>query len=388
MTKLQINHVIVHELIKESNKDFDHSKPYNLRESELDKANSLVIQLVNGVVELYGTKGNAAHYGVFKSNPMEQGPVPNLFHSYQEIKESLSADFINLSKQVMKQMYKSAQKQTWSSGGYVVFTDYIISNLRYLLVTMIKKTNGVTISDNLEPEEMIHLELNNINQAAKINFNFYFSYQQADDLKKAELSYLSFISKTTGQSAAAYFIEALGCDKGIASAGATRKLPNEVKKFFKKNKDLATGADNVRNSIIKYLEIQFDKHHSAKLTDIEAIALTHMAFLSDTEKEKKTRELMKHLNSEDIRIPTEFVINKTSLDKIRNVIFKTPQYSFNFDKDLLGVTPDATISYNDANGNLTFNNLPVEARTKIKQALKELGSNNQETNNSDDHLKE
>lgn len=80
---------------------------------------------------------------------------------------------------------------------------------------------------------MIHLELNNINQAAKINFHLYYQYHQADDVQKTELSYLSFINKTTGQSAAAYFIAALGCDKGIASAGATRKLPNEVKKFFK-----------------------------------------------------------------------------------------------------------------------------------------------------------
>ena len=81
---------------------------------------------------------------------------------------------------------------------------------------------------------------------------------------------------------------------------------------------------------------------------------------------------MHYLNSEDVRIPTEFVINKTSLDKIRNVIFKTDQYSFNFDKDLLGVTADATIFFNNESGNLTFNNLPVEAKTKIISALKEM----------------
>lgn len=372
MTNLKINHVIVHELLKERDKDFDHSKPYNLRDSELDKTNPVVISLVEGVVALYGSKGNAAHYGVFKSNPKDQGPIPGLFSQYHQAATSNSADFINLTQEIMKQMYYSAKSQTWSSGGYIVFTDYISAGIRYFLVTMIKKTNGVTISENLEPEEMIHLELNNINQAAKINFHLYYQYHQADDVQKTELSYLSFINKTIGQSAAAYFIAALGCDKGMASAGATRKLPNEIKKFFKKHKELLPHADAVRNSVIKYLESQFANGYSAKLTDIESISATHMAFLADDKKDPLVRELMTYLNSEEVRVPSEFVINKTSLDKLRNVIFKAEQYSFNFDKDLLGITADATISFDAASGNLTFNKLPVEARKKITDALKEM----------------
>ncbi|MCM7429809.1 nucleoid-associated protein [Enterobacter bugandensis] len=372
MTNITIKHVIVHELLKVSNEDFDHSRPYNLRETELDKNNAIVKQLVKGVVDLYGSKGNAAHYGVFKSSLEDQGPVPDLFHQYYQVQDSVSDDFIILSKEIMKQMYLSAKEQIWASGGYVVFSDYISLGLRYLLVTMIKKTNGVTISERLEPEEMIHLEMNNINQAAKINFHYYHQYQEANEVERTELSYLSFISKTTGQSAAAYFIAALGCDKGIASAGATRKLPNEVRKFFKKNKETMPYADRIRNKIIKYLEVKFESNQSAKLSDIEAVVTAELSFLPDDKREPKIRELMQHLNSEEVRIPTEFVINKTSLDKIRNVIFKTDQYSFNFDKDLLGVTADATIFYDNASGNLTFSNLPVEAKTKITNALKEM----------------
>lgn len=371
MSKASIRHVIVHELLKESNKDFDHSKPYNLRDTELDKTNDIVKKLVDGVIDLYGSKGNSAHYGVFIKKKTKQGPIPELFHKYSLVQQSVSSDFIELSKEVMKQMYKSAQEQIWASGGYVVFTDYILSGFRYLLVTMIKKTNGVTISENLEPEEMIHLELGNINQAAKINFRYYEEYQKADDLKKTDLSYLSFISKTTGQSAAAYFIAALGCDKGIASAGATRKLPDEIRRFFKKEPLLKNQAESFRNDVIKYLEKQFDNEHSARLSDIESLASGHMSYLKEEEKTELVDKLMKHLNSEEVRIPSEFVINKNSLDKIRNVIYKTPSLSFHFDKDLLGVTTDAKIYYDDENQSLTFNNLPVEALTKIRRALKE-----------------
>ncbi|MGF6424527.1 nucleoid-associated protein [Lelliottia sp. 489] len=374
MTNITIRHVIVHELIKESNKDFNHSKPYNLRDTELVKTNEIVKKLVDGVIDLYGSKGNSAHYGIFINEKTKQGPVPGLFHDYSLVKDSVSKDFISLTKQVMKEMYHAAMSQPWASGGYVVFTDYITSGFRYLLVTMIKKTNGVTISDKLEPEEMIHLELGNINQAAKINFRNYEEYQVADDLKKTELSYLSFISKTTGQSAAAYFIAALGCDKGIASAGATRKLPDEIRRFCRAAPALKAHADMLRNDVIKYLEKQFENKHSAKLSDIEAVATNHMSAMDESERTSLVEKLMKHLNSEEVRIPSEFVINKTSLDKIRNVIYKTPSLSFNFDKDLLGSTIDAKVYYNDESASLTFNNLPIEAVTKIRTALKELNN--------------
>ncbi|PJZ04995.1 nucleoid-associated protein [Pantoea rodasii] len=375
MSKINIKHVIVHELIKEAQKDFDHSKPYNLRDTELDKSNKVVQQLVDGVVELYGTKGNSAHYGIFIQKGEHKGPIPELFNQYHQLAGYDSDKFIELSQQIMKQMFEAAKSQPWSSGGYVVFSDYVLSGMRYLIVTMIKKTNGVTISDNLEPEEMIHLELSNINQAAKINFRLYDEYQKADEEQKTELSYLSFINKVTGQSAAAYFIAALGCDKGTASAGATRKLPNEAKRYFKKHQELMAHADNFRNSLISYMETQFKASNSARLSDVEALAISKLSFLDEEKRDQLVRGLMKHLNNEDNQIPTEFVINKTSLDKIRNVIFKDPdsQYSFNFDKDLLGTTSDAKIFYDDEKGNLTFNHLPLEAKTKIKKAINEMG---------------
>lgn len=371
MTKISINHVIVHELLKEAQKDFDHSKRYNLRDTELDKSNKIVQQLVDGVVELYGTRGNLAHHGIFKEDPSLRGPVPDLFDKYYNDKKSDSSSFINLTKQIMKQMYEEAKKQPWSSGGYVVFTDYILQGLRFILVTMIKKKNGVTISANLNPEEMIHLELNYINQAARVNFHRYFEYNSAPDDKKSQINYLSFISKTNGQSASAYFIAALGCDKGLASAGATRKLPNEARKFFKKNTETLPIAEEFRNKIIKYLEKQCESSLPASLSDIEAIGFEELSIFPDEKRNEILSGLMQHLNSEGVGIPTDFVINKTSLDKLKKVMYKNPLYSFNFDKELLGDNADARIFYDEVTGNLCFNNLPEEARSKIRAALKE-----------------
>ncbi|XNM62437.1 hypothetical protein ACLK1T_30305 [Escherichia coli] len=77
MPNLKINHVIVHELLKEKDKDFDHSKRYNLRDSELDKTNAVVISLVEGVVALYGSKATQ-HITVYSKAPKRTRSNPGI----------------------------------------------------------------------------------------------------------------------------------------------------------------------------------------------------------------------------------------------------------------------------------------------------------------------
>lgn len=371
MADVEIKHVIVHELIKEAKKDFNFSKPYNLRHTTLDKTNHTVEKLIKEISDLYGTKGNSAHYGVFKTEKTEQGPIPGEFSSYNKSAECPQEIFVPFSIEIMNEFVKKAKDEYWSSGGFIVFCDYLSEGTRFFLVTMIKKKDGVTISPALEPEDMIHLDLSKINQAARINFSMYNKYLEADEIAKTDLNYLSFVSKGTGQSASAYFIAAIGCDKGLASAKATTKLPTEVKKFFLAKVELKDKAVKFRQEVIDYLQHQSDSNISAKLSDIETIATSHMTYVDPEKRIKLIEELMKYLNSEEVRIPVEFVVNKPSLKKIVNVIFKSPELNFSFEKELLGCTADDDVWYDDDSGRLSFTNLPPEMRSKISQALKE-----------------
>lgn len=370
MNKPIIKHVIVHELIKESGEDFDYSKPYNLRKTELVKTNVIVNKLVQDVIKLYGSRGNTAHYGVFK-NDEKKGPVPGAFEHYSSLPGYSSKEFIALSKSIMHQLFEEAKGQTWPSGGYIVFTDYISDGIRFLLITMLKKKGGMSISAALEPQELVHLDLSNINQAAKVNFHLYYEYMKSDEKARAELSYLSFVSKTKGQSASAYFIAALGCDKGIASSGATRTLPKESRSYFKTDDRLKGLAESFRSKVIRYLDEKNEDKQPAKLSDIADLASAHMTTIAEDERSELVEGFMRHLNNEKVRIPSEFVINKPTLDKIKNVSYKDKLYSFNFDKELLGETSDAMIYYDSKKGSLAFNKLPAEAKAKIESAIKE-----------------
>lgn len=371
MAELKLNNVIVHELIKEAKKDFDHSKRYNLRTSCLSVTDPLVVKLVTDISSLYGTKGNQAHYGTFKPELSENSSIPNVFDEYSLSTEEIESQFMGFSISVMKQLYEKAKAVKFASGGFLVFGDYEVNSSRYFLIAMIKQKSGLGISDKLEPLELMQLDLSKINQAARISFARYNEYKQASDTEKTELSYLSFISKGSNQTTSGYFITALGCDKGITSTKATNKLPSESRRFFDSHSELKKNALPFYKDVISYLNNKAESNTSAKLSDLEFIAAKYMTLLDEEKREDLLSKFSSHMNSEEVRIPVEFMVSTATLKKLTNVKFTTKELSFDFDKSLLGNTKDAYVCYDEESGILSFTNLPEDKKLEIKLALEE-----------------
>lgn len=371
MTDITLNNVIVHELLKEGKKPMIPGKRMKLRDATLDSSNEIVLKLINEINELYGRKGNSAYYGVFKEELTERGPVPDAIESYTCLAKPSSQDFIDLSVGIMNKLADEAEKQLWSSGGVIVFADYVRDGINFFLVTMIKQKEGIRLSSKLEPELLEQLDLTKINQAARINFDKFLKYQNSSAIDKQDLSYLSFISTTTQQTASGYFILALGCDKGITSNNATKSLPTEVMRFFNKHTEIKKHARDFKNEVINYINIQFESKKPAKLSDISAMAYKHMTYLDEQTRETLSNGLATYLNSEEVRIPVEFNVSRSGLNQLLNIKYKGDGYSFNFEKALLGTTGDADICYNSENESLTFTKLPKDAVQSIERALKE-----------------
>jgi len=368
---LTLNSMIVHELLKEAKKPMNPSKKFKFRDTVLDSSNEIVLKIINEINDLYGKKGNSAYYGIFKQEITERGPIPNAIEHFIAKKKPTSQEFIDLTVEIMKKLADEAEEQLWSSGGVIVFADYIKDGVHFFLVTMIKQKEGIRLSAKLEPELLEQLDLTKINQAARINFDKFLKYQNSSDIDKNDLSYLSFISTTAQQTASGYFILALGCDKGINSNKATKNLPNEVMKFFSRHPELKNHSRDFKNEVVNYLETQIGRGKPAKLSDVASMAIKHMTYIDEDKREELSSTLISYLNSEEIRIPVEFNVNQAGLNQILNVKYKGEGFSFNFEKALLGTTGDADICYNSENQSLTFSKLPKEAIKHIEAALKE-----------------
>lgn len=373
MTAIVLNNVIIHELVKIAKEPISpiEEERFRFRDTALDCNNSTVQKMIGEINSLYGKNGNSAQYGVFKEEETERGPVPDAIIDYIGNTTRSTQQFIDLSVKIMFKLGKEAEKQRLSSGGVIVFADYLRDGVHFFLVTMIKSKEGIRLSAKMEPELLEQLELSKINQAARIDFERFFHFQNSSDIERNDLSYLSFIGGNSSSNASGYFVSALGCDKGVSSNKATKDLPKEIKKFFNQHEEIKVHSKKFREDVISYLGRQAENQKPALLSDIKLMSLKYMFNLNEETRNSLSEDLISYLNSENVRIPNEFSVSVSGLKAIMNVRIKGNGYNFDFEKSLLGTNMDADICYNAESGSLTFSHLSDSAKEMIEAALKE-----------------
>lgn len=362
---ITIHRAVVHELIKEKNEE---PQPLHYRPSLLPVDNESVKNVVAGVVNIYGRKNNSARYGVFRDDE-SYGNVPNAFHDYSILDNVSDQDFMGLSKLVMQELFREATGVAFATGGHILFADYESDGVRFLLAAMIKQKAGFAFSDTLGVEDLEYIDLSKLHQAVKINFDRYESYQTADDVEKQEYTYLSFVSPQTSQSAAGYFIQAMGCKAGAPSAKATEAAVKESVSFFESREELKSYAPSLKKELHNYLEQKAASGEPATLPDIEGIARRFFPTDSDEQADQYADEFVTHLNREESAIPPEFPVNKTKLKNMTHLVYKGDDLHLEFDKQDIGDDPNARVYFNGSK--LIIKDLPQDLIDKLNQQISE-----------------
>lgn len=371
---MQLSKVIVHELIKEKNEDIQDS---NYREEVLNPENAAVVKLMAGILDVYGTRHNSAHYGTFLNNE-GRGAFPDDFEGYKAYEEPTDEAFIALTRTAMERLYDKASSSHFATGGYIVFSDFISQGDRFFLIAMIKKTPGITLTEDLEPEELEQLELSKLHQAARINFSKLATYDDADDDERDSLSYLSFISSTSSKSASGYFVTALGCAPGTASGKATDNLLRESKRFFRENEGLKSKGEDFFNDLMDYLSEKEASGESVKLAEIGHVVVRHIPDNMADESDDLLDAYMERLNSEEVAVPAEFPVNKRSLNKHTRITAGGDSWKFSFEKNALSSTdPAADVFYDRDQESITLTRLPAGMIADILEALDEFNQDDE-----------
>lgn len=360
----KVNFAVVHELVKLQHRDIQDS---NIREVVLDLTNPAVTKLIVGATSIYGKKNNSAHYGTFAQRTASQ--FPEKFSAYTQLAKESEKSFLELTTSAMEELYSEAKEAHASSGGYILFADYQTAQGRFLMTAMLKKRDGLRLNDDLVPEILIELDLNSLYHAARINFTKYAEYMVSNAEDRIELNYLSFLSQSSGRAAAGYFVTALGCAVGTASAAATENLIKESTKFFRDRPDLFHNRLAVRSDILRYLEDKMETGHSVKLSEIEALVRPYFPAEYEGQADDLADEFVAHLNSEAVGVPVEFPLSKRTLEKYTHVVYKTDNWQLKFDRGALGEGEDAEIQFLEKEGRLVINNLSQAAIDLLRQAI-------------------
>lgn len=359
-----INRAIVHELIKDKGEE---PEPLNYRPTLLPTDNQSVRGVIAGVVGIYGRKNNSARYGVFGTEHAYR-VVPDTFDNYAQLDDINDADFIGLSRTVMEQLHREAAGVPFATGGHILFADYESDGNNFFLAAMIKQKSGFTFSDTLGVEDLEYIDLSKLHQAIKINIDSYLDYQQIDDdLERQERTYLSFVSPQASSETAGYFIKAMGCKAGAASAKATEAAITQSVMFFQERGELREHSASLKRSLCTYLQNQADNKQSATLADIEGIARRFFPTDDEEQADQYADDFITHLNREESGVPPEFSVNKSKLKSITHVVFKGDDLHLEFDKGDLGRDVNARV-YFDGN-RVIIKELPQALIDKLNQQL-------------------
>lgn len=342
--------------------------------------------LVAALHDLLGKPGNNVVWGQFSDNRRE-GDFPTETRSI--ITSDTADQFENLTRVGMRELVEHAANEMFSTGGFILFAHYVSNQIPFLLVTNIKQRDGLRLDANYEPVEGVDIDMSKVQQAARVNLsrlseilNPEVAEPQSDvELTKAELerialekekTYLCFISKGKNSEASGYFIEALGCQKGVPSARATKNAYDAVKDFFSTKPSLAPYKKQARESVIAYLESKIGNGH-ATLAGVYAAA-ARVIPSNNADYSADLEELTTFLNDEDRQVPEEFVVNSAALKQRIRIkgVESQDQWSVNFNTGALGIDQNSKVCYRKEDRKIILSD-PSEALVKvIEKALREI----------------
>lgn len=363
----ELTFAIIHSLEKSKG---TLSATVRTRDSVLDIQKPVIKDLAETLAKLVGKDGSSVYWGQFGTNRRE-GLFPS--HVQPLISDSTEAAFITMSKVAMEELRAKASEEGFATGGHVCFFLYRIQTSSFLLVAMVKERGGMVLSADLEPTEITEIDLSKLHQAARVNLDRYGAFLELadgqsipapdDSEDSTEKTYLCFINRKSQSDVAEYFVEALGCEKGVASGRTTKAVVTEIRKYVRSIPEIKEKAPAVRLAVIEHLQGQED---GAMVSLDKVVAVARHAVGVDLE--RYVDGLKDHLNSEVVQIPDEFPVSAIALRSYTRISGKASRWQFSFENSALG-EQDAEIIYDATEKSLKLTQLPPSMIAKVEETL-------------------
>lgn len=336
-----------------------------VKDRVLDVTQAGVMRLVSSVVGLLGQTGHGLSYGQFGDEGRE-GRFPEAFADFLKTDQEAAA-FLATSAVAMAELTTAAAKKALATGGHILFAYY--SNQfgdPYFLTAMIKPHAGVSLDADYVPIESEQIDLKKVSQAARINVNRYREVVAAAD-DDVEQTYVAFVGKSKDSDASGYFVDALGCTKGIPSSRATDNALSGVRSFFSNADVLRRYRTAAHDSVVQYLQAQMGRKEPASLEGIvhAASSVVPGEFVA------ALTGLSCYLNDEERGVPESFLIHASTLRKRTSLKADEAGWKVQFEQQLLGSTPNAAFYYDEQVGTLTISRLPEQFKRKMKDVLRD-----------------
>lgn len=347
MTQNLLN-AIIHKLEKES------GGPSRIVEAQacLNIADEPLQALVNQVHDVYSGRESKS-YGKFDPDLTPVSAEPHLL----SLRDSVVADFLDISKQLMRVLKDKSDGENFSTGGHVLIAESTSLNVRWVVVVILNNKAGTTINEHLQVVRAPHLDVDGIRFAGRINMTIW--REGSTD------RYISFL-KGKRNDVSQYFQKFLGCSTVQKDLDDTRNLVKAVKNFASVQRLNETERENLIKEVLSFAD--------ARATTKEPL---NLAELANRVWPKEPEVLKNAFASANPPISDGFTPRKRGLDGLRRFSARSARWKLEFDRDAV---QDQTISFDPDEQTITIRNLPAEV---IENFRSEFSTNAQDDDSVD-----
>lgn len=343
----------LHEIKKETNTKLVEIKT---RKNNFDISNNNVQILITSTINTLLQNKTKKIYASFTG----QHKFKNKLQNFLVNKNSSLFRILTIKTLIyLKRKMISNNKYITSTGGYVLFFLYKdgITNKEYFVCSVFKQNAGLSIDDNLEPQNAIYVDLKKLQQAIIIDLDKF----QRVTTNNLDDEYIRFL--TQGANYSDYFLEAFGCNNEVKPEKVTNNILNGVYNFFKGQgekmqsdavKDLAITA---KKRVTNYLRRSDPDSDLGRIKDlINTILIEHIddikEIISDTD--HFSEELVSYLHNNDkYKVPFYFRTSKSELKKhlSSKIEEQNKRWSLSVEFGIVGISHEI----NNTNKNVILN---------------------------------
>ncbi|WP_027360608.1 nucleoid-associated protein [Desulforegula conservatrix] len=289
---MDLQHVIVHKLIKLSGVTGAENVTIKKKNTEFDVNNEKVISLTKQIKETYTNKSGLG-YGDFEKGVGMFEQKLSQFHKAQ-------IDFINFTLEAMTQLKNAIKNKSLATGGYLLFFIYKEDGASFLIIAMLKNKGQFDFDDDLNLKDVQTIDLNHLHIAARFNFNKWVGNGE---------HYISFV-KGISKDVTDYFKSFIGIDDAnyTDSKENTGDLYTATTDYCEKRSYTMETENSIRQRLY---DLATEKHKSG-----QPITIQEIANIIDPEDPER---FVAYANSDECNLPGEIHIDKKEARKLVNI---------------------------------------------------------------------
>lgn len=322
--------LVVHKLIK----DPHGPTQIELRQTRIS-ATASAQRLVDHLGRLYNERFGKG-FGRFEDDE-DNFPMPRFIRQHV-VEESI--DFLTLSHLMMQHLQVRSEQEELASGGHVLIARVENNRSDYLFVAIVTEMIGTAITNNLDVVDSIHLDINNLRVAGRIDLNAWRSGAER---------YISFLKGRAN--VAQYFKLFLGCNDLVIALRETQKLVQGLEQFAEAQQLQPEVRDQLFQRAHGYLDEFGDNGAPVSLDTLSQHVWPEAA-----------NRLREALDDENLALSSGFIPDRRAIKPL--VRFKTsgPEWKLEFDRSSLR---SGAVIYDRQHDRLILSNIPEALRKEL-----------------------